>query len=301
MTNQEIISLLDFYGHLRNPFGERRGITNRDKLQFSDSVVKDALESYQTFHQATMSPIMAAFFPERTSATIKINGEADAVTRKLLQTARCACPDYAAAYTDELQGSGNWRGCHNIGLFHCATVKFTTAIPSFLAPVFDEVWANVVEAYAELGLKFERDDNATNPNIDVSFVTPDGGWIGLAIVGQNEQCNSEIWARFDKNYRPANIVSEWTTLIKHELGHNCGLSHSSGGVMNPYIVAGLPVSWKTDVSYNLLKARFGGEPITITPKERKMVLAWQYSENDFKVIREIDTTQVKDWWNDESK
>jgi hypothetical protein len=51
------------------------------------------------------------------------------------------------------------------------------------------------------------------------------------------------------------------TLIKHELGHNSGLGHSRGGVMNPSIINGLPVSWKNDPSESQLRKWYGGEPV----------------------------------------
>jgi hypothetical protein len=81
-------------------------------------------------------------------------------------------------------------------------------------------------------------------------------------VGNGLDCKSRIWAKFDRAYRPGNLRREWGTLLKHEFGHNCGLGHSNGGVMNPYIIAGLPQFWpESDPSYRLLVQRYGGKPI----------------------------------------
>lgn len=286
MNDQELVSFLDYYGHLHQPFGERRGIRASaiPHLTLRDQLVRDALESYQAFHSTPLEHIASGIFSHIHSP---ITGELDEPTSILLNTARCQNPDYAAAATEEA-GTGNWNGCHGIGPFHCASVRFLNNPPDFLSPLMPTIWNRVVDAYAEVGLLFDRDDAAPS-NIDISFVQPDGGWIGLAIVGTGQGCKDQIWARFDKNYKPANLVSEWTTLIKHELGHNCGLSHSQGGVMNPYVIPGLPVSWSGDVSLPLLRQRFGGVVLPRKPTSRTLVLAWQLGPNEFEVIQTLDT------------
>lgn len=296
MNDKEVITLLDFYGHLRMPFGEKREVKDISNLKVTDQIVRDAVESFQSLHQAAMEPILAAFYPSKLSASVKVDGVVGPVTEALLKTARCACPDYDAALPEELIGSGNWKGCHGIGDYHCVVIKFLNSPPTFLQGIFNAVWDRVVSSYAELGLLIKRDDSNARPNIELSFVQPDSSWIGLAIVGQNETCSSQpIWCRFDKNYQPADLLSEWTTLIKHELGHNCGLSHSSGGVMNPYIIKGLPVSWRGDPSEPLLKARFGGQPIPSAPKNREMVLAWRYDNDTYETIQRIPTSGGSVW------
>lgn len=284
MNDQTLVELLNRFGHLHNPFGEPRGLKNSviPRLISSDQLVRDALESFQAFHSQNLERIASGIFPHLSSP---VTGVVDEPTRILLETARCACPDYAPAAAEA--GVGNWSGCHGIGPFHCASVRFLNEPPDFIKPVFETIWSRVVDAYTEIGLLFNRDDSAPS-NIDISFVQPDGGWIGLAIVGTGQGCQDQIWARFDKNYQPANLVSEWTTLIKHELGHNCGLSHSQGGVMNPYIVPSLPVSWANDVSAPQLRNKFGGQAIPRIPSERSLVLAWQRG-NEYEVIKTFDT------------
>ena len=284
MNDQALVAFLDHYGHLRRPFGQPRGLRAAlSQLTLEDQVVRDALESYQAFHSVPLEHIASGIFSHLSSP---VTGEVDEPTSILLDTARCSVPDYAAATAEA--GTGNWNGCHGVGPFHCASVRFLNSPPAFLTSLMPTIWERVVDSYAEIGLLFERAD-ALPSNIDISFVQPDGSWIGLAIVGNGQGCSDQIWARFDKNYKPSNLVSEWTTLLKHELGHNCGLNHSQGGVMNPYIIPGLPVSWSSDVSLPLLRSRFGGSPLPRKPSSRTLVLAWQNGPNEFEVIQTLDT------------
>ncbi len=177
-------------------------------------------------------------------------------------------------------GSGNWKGCHNVGQFHSASIGVDkSGLPSFLAPVFLQVLKNVQLAYAGVGLLFRfigsdsrdlltGDAFSGNINSDMSFVNNSDGWIGLAIVGQGETCGSKIWCKFLNTYKggseSGSIIQQWTTLIKHELGHNCGRGHTNGGVMNPSIVNGLTTEWgPTDPSTQWLKGQFGGVPVPI--------------------------------------
>lgn len=177
-------------------------------------------------------------------------------------------------------GVGNWKGCHGIGNFHCAIVKVNQAgLPSFLKPVFLEVLKRVQQAYAEVGLLFrftslEGQDLLTGENVgsqsntNMSFVSSSDGWIGLAILGNNQGCQDTIWCKFLNTYQGGNsaeaIITQWVTLIKHELGHNCGRNHTNGGVMNPSLVNGLPTLWVPgDPSTSWLKAQFGGVPVPI--------------------------------------
>ncbi|MDB4786207.1 hypothetical protein OAG36_00585 [bacterium] len=257
---EKIIQFLRETGHLQFPFGERSEVQN----------VKNAIKSYQSMYANELAPLIAKHHSTRSSPETRIDGVVGPAFSKLMKKPRCACPDYTAqSNIEQAQGNGNWKGCHGIGNFHSAIVKFTNKPPSFLRSSIDEIWANVVKTYDDIGLRWRRDDQTRNPNITVSFVQPSGGWIGLAIVGQNQRCNSEIWARFSKNYKPNNLVREWTTLFNHELGHNCGLQHSRGGIMNSYLVQGLKPTWRGDPSFRLLKNKFGGEPIDSKPEPPK--------------------------------
>jgi hypothetical protein len=293
LDDAQVIKLLDKTGHIRRPFGSADSgpwpTEQLEVLTLEASAVEIAVASYQAMYSRELARISAHHTPG-ASASALINGHVDDVTRELMSKPRCECPDFALG-EEPLLGTGNWKGCYGIGDFHCCVVKFMNAPPAFLAPHFDLVWARTVQAYAEIGLKLVTADevNATFANIEVSFVTPDGSWIGLAIVGQGETCGTKIWAKFDKNYLSqadsSRIISEWTTLLKHEIGHNCGLGHSNGGVMNSYIVAGLPVSWLGDPSMPILKRLYGGVPVPgVGPVERELVTGWLYSDGKFEKI-----------------
>lgn len=177
-------------------------------------------------------------------------------------------------------GSGNWKGCHNVGDFHCASIRVdASGLPDFLKPLFVQVLRNVQAAYAGVGLLFRfistggadlltGESFSGNINSDMSFVNSSSGWIGLAIVGQGETCGSKIWCKFLATYRggssDAAIIQQWSSLIRHELGHNCGLGHSNGGTMNPSLINGLPVLWEqSDPSTQKLQQMFGGVPVPV--------------------------------------
>lgn len=290
-TDQDIIEILSQTGHLEMPFGKRQmgDPGDLDRYSLDTPEMKKALASYQSFHSAAMEPAMAYFHPGRVSASVVPDGEAGPATRALLAQERCMNPDYQDPDDENMAlGSGNWKSCHQIGNFHAATVLLSDPVPGFLQPHWDTIWKRVVEGYAEIGLALKKVDSG-RPNIKVEFVPPKGGWIGLAIVGRGQSCGDSIWAKFNTGYKPANLINEWTTLFMHEFGHNCGLGHSSGGIMNPYIIRGLPNSWKNDPSYNLMAQRFGGKPVPTStpPGERTMVLAYKYPDGRLEEIAPV--------------
>lgn len=281
-----------------NPEGRALSQVDLDSLSLRDLPVVKALISL-----ARTDPKTYIHSQLDMGASPDIAGELNWGMRAVLEDeSRCPIPDHAPppgvvfSFEDEnLQkvvermqarqaepaiGSGNWAQCHGVGNFHCAAVLCNrNGLPSFLNGLFLDVLKNVQRAYAEVGLLFRfigdsgkdlltGDSLTVDPQIDLSFVSKSDGWIGLAIVGQNETCNSRIWCKFLSTYKGGTndqqIVTQWTTLLKHELGHNCGRSHTNGGVMNPSIVNGLPVEWvPNDPSTAWLKQRFGGVPVPI--------------------------------------
>ena len=271
MTEHQIIQLLWDLGHFRNPaHAETWNVApgEVDRLRFDDAVVKAAARSYQEFMAVSLEPL-AAMHHGRLPV---YDGEVGPATRELFTIERCGCPDFAGA-VDAATGSGSWpAGCRpQHPQHHAITVNVKpSGMPAFLQPVFATVWNNVAAAYAEIGLKLIRADGDRAANIQVSFEPLAGSTIGLAIVGQGQRCSTSIWAKFEPGYRPSNVVREWTSLVKHELGHNMGLSHSQGGVMNPSIVPGLPISWIGDPSAPILTRWFGGEPVPVDPQGPEM-------------------------------
>lgn len=291
------------YGHFwspENPNGANVKQADLPNLQVTDRVVIDAFRSLalsdvtsyakHVFDKHARAPHFDGIYGPALEAMI------------LDPSGRCPVPDHApppgvvfafddpdvqrvvedmqARETQPALGSGNWQSCHNIVNAHCATVQVNPQnLPSFLAPVFKKVLTRVQKAYADVGLLFRfLDGNKvdlltgetfdSNINIDMSFSTSSDGWIGLAIVGTGERCSGRIWAKFLATYRGGGseeaIITQWTTLIKHELCHNCGFSHSSGGVMNPSIVNNLAPEWsQNDPSTPKLIKAFSGVPVPI--------------------------------------
>lgn len=308
----KVIEALHRAGHLQNPFGlenpeydipeslrnlsplqsdydqKIEGAIQRAKLRLTDRAVIEAVRSYQNFDANFEIAAQAAHH-----RPLIADGDCGPATEFVLNLPRCGHPDYLPP--SELQpayGSGNWRGCHDVGEFHSVSVRVTNSPPSFLAPHFETVKQRVTEAYAETGLLIRWDAPAP-VNIDFEFVSRSTGWIGLAIVGQNQTCNSKIWCRYLSTYRGGStdeaIITQWTTLIKHELGHNCGRGHTSGGVMNPSIVNGLPISWRGDVSWSWLVSQFGGVPVPIGgPKDRELWLGY-WNGSKFDPLQKIPT------------
>lgn len=274
LTDRQVIEHLWQTGHFCNPaFPNTFNIREQDLpiLKITDGAVIQALSSYQNFFGPQLDELTFKHYM-RPAIT---DGGFGAATAELIEMPRCGQPDYG--YLDDngkihrgspfqaATGSGNWQGCHGVGDFHCAVVKVMNpgSCPSHLKPVFEEVKKRVSAAYAELGLRLIWDDNANNPEIEFSFVSNSSGWIGLALIGNGVRCGQTIWCRYLASYRGQDVAREWTTLIKHELGHNCGLQHSRGGVMNPSIVPGLGISWKGDPHYETLVRKFGGQPVDI--------------------------------------
>lgn len=182
----------------------------------------------------------------------------------------CGVPEFASVGDRPLIGGGNWPGCHGVGNYHSATVAFDMrGCPAHVRPHMEEIWRRVVKAYRQVGLLLVRDDANTRPNIAASWVTQSDGWIGLAIVGSGQGCSDSIWCRYLATYRGGStdeqIINQWTTLVMHEIGHNCGLSHSSGGIMNPSLINGLAPTWEGDPSERTLRAWYGGEAVPEPP------------------------------------
>lgn len=289
------------FGHFWNPSNPAgMMVTEADLLTLSvkDDVVVQALMSLSKMDATRFTKASL----EEMRIPPDFNGEFSPAMESFVQMGRCPIPDFAPPpgvsflYSDpDLQrvvermqsdlilpaiGVGNWKGCWSVGDFHCAIVKVNqTGLPSFLKPVFPEVLRRVQLAYAGVGLLFRftspdgkdlltGDNLGTQSNTDMSFVSSSDGWIGLAIVGQGETCSSRIWCKFLNTYTGGQsaeqITTQWVTLIKHELGHNCGRSHTNGGVMNPSIVNGLPTEWgPNDPSTQWLRNQFGGVAVPI--------------------------------------
>lgn len=261
MTDREIVELLERTGHLKYPFGKRQEATETSTLAIRHPAVERAIASYQEFMIETLDPLSLTAH----SRPARCDGGIGPATRELMAQPRCGCPDYGKDVQPAV-GTGSWKSCHGIGDFHAATVYIDeSGMPSFLKPYFDEVWNRIVATYEAIGLRFIRVYDKDEANIVWSWVRRLNGAIGLAIVGRGQSCGSQIWCKFLATWQPTDIVAGCAELGNHELGHNAGLQHTRGGIMNPSIIRGLPATWKGDPSEPILKRYYGGEPIDPTP------------------------------------
>lgn len=287
-----------FWNYADNPEGASLSYNDLQFLKADDPVVVKAMISLSKMDSTRYTKAVL----KHHGRMPHFDGQIGPAMESILDGGRCPIPDYAPppgvvfAFDDpDIQqivermqsdaqlpafGSGNWKGCHNVGEYHSASIGVdTSGLPGFLKPLFVQVLKNVQAAYAGVGLLFRfistggtdlltGESFVGNINSDMSFVNNSSGWIGLAIVGLGETCGSKIWCKFLATYKggsdTASIITQWTTLIKHELGHNCGRGHTNGGVMNPSLVNGLPTAWgPDDPSTSWLKGQFGGVPVPI--------------------------------------
>ena len=276
-NDRELIEFLKATGHLDHPFGEDQALpADLTALTKDDPAVRQAVKSYQHFMVYVLEPLVGKHHPERKSLAPKIDGLIGPATAELLAMPRCGAPDYVTA--EEAVGSGQWRQCHGLEGFHCANVKVMNDIPSHLrqpyqgGTVWDEVVRRCQKCYGEIGLKFLFNGEVANHQTELTFVPRGNGWIGLALIGQGQQCNSSpIWLRLDASYLSSREVSEqkltlWANLLIHELGHNCGSGHTSGGIMNPGILQ-VANRWIGDPAENRMKSWFGGLPVPTQPDD----------------------------------
>jgi len=270
MTPQEIIRRLWDLGHFHNP-AHPTGVKLEDlpKLKLTDRSVSIAMASYQEF--------MAVDF-DRFSAVHHnrpgiCDGDVGPASIDLLNIERCGYPDYEMARTEEATGSGSWpANCHpSWPGVHTFTLQVDkSGMPSFLGDkndpnsLFEQCFQRQREAYADMGIVFVREDRNNKANTLVTWQRG-AGWIGLAIVPSRFSCGLRIWAKFDNAYRPGQMFDQWSRLLAHEFGHNMGMSHSRGGIMNPSITSGVftPTAWRGDPSEAILKRNFGGVPVPI--------------------------------------
>jgi len=261
-TNPVILRLYEL-GHFHNP-ARITGVQEKDlpTLKLTDKVVRIAIQSYQEF----FAPELDRFSAEEYGHVGVADGELGPATAKLFAMERCGYPDYEMARTEEA-GAGSWpANCRSdYPGIHTFSVQMNKAgMPSYLANVIEPAWELVRQAYANMGILFIREDNNSKANTYVTWQRG-AGWIGLAIVPSRPRCGDRIWAKFDNRYRPSQLLDQWARLLAHEFGHNMGMSHSRGGIMNPSITSGVftPTAWRGDPSEPLLRRYFGGNPVPV--------------------------------------
>lgn len=217
------------------------------------------------------------------------DGEAGPATYEALSIPRCGAPDFAPARVmgwdgAEAVASGPWKRCHNVGDFHAVSVEWQNAAPASLKEkfnsertVFQEAMRRCVIGYAEIGLLVHFSGPGTEAKtpkspvqIKASFVGSSAGWIGLAVIGNNGLgCSAnQLWCRYLSSYGRNFGLEErshfWAILLMHELGHNCGLGHTRGGIMNPSINR-TAARWVGDTAQSWMAGRFGGVKVPDVP------------------------------------
>jgi hypothetical protein len=263
MQATQFIQRLFDLGHFHNP-AHPTGVKAEDvaKLKITDAVVKTAIASYQEFFAVEFD----RFAMEHHGRIGIADGEFGPATADLLAMERCGHPDYEMAVVEQA-GSGSWpANCRSdYPGVHTFSVQMNKAtMPSYLAGVIEPAWNLVRQAYANMGILFLREDDNNKANTYVTWQRG-AGWIGLAIVPRSPRCGERIWAKFDNRYRPSQMLDQWARLFAHEFGHNMGMSHSRGGIMNPSITSGkfTPTAWRGDPSEPILRRYFGGVPVNI--------------------------------------
>lgn len=259
MVEKQIIEKLWGYGHYLStpytlPLALDNGLTSVAGLS--------AARSYISFFEKQFEELCNVFnYPQ----TIYIGDELNPAFVALFEIPRCGCPDY----TEDGVGSGSWPvGCHSDWPNnHAFTIQVNkSGMPSFLNTIFEDAFDLCRAAYADIGIAFVREDNNNKANTLVTWQRG-AGWLGLAIVARNPKCNERIWAKFDNRYQPKDLTNQWARLLTHEFGHNMGMGHSRGGIMNPSLLSGefKTNAWRGDPSEPILTRYFGGEPITQLP------------------------------------
>lgn len=179
---------------------------------------------------------------------------------------RCGCPDYPVIDS----GSGSWPiGCNpdNPSVHSVKYYVNKSNMPPFLSETFEVSWDLMRKAYVNVGLQIIRSNVVSSYNSLVTFERG-RGWIGLAIVGRGQRCSTRMWAKFDTRYGSTfskdRLINQWAFLLAHELGHNCGMSHTRGGIMNASLINGTFTErqWLVDVAFPIMKRYYGGLPIT---------------------------------------
>lgn len=248
-------------GHFRNP-EMPTGVTLDElgDLPLTSDAVKTAIRSYQDFMREDFDRISI----EEHGRPGIADGEPGPATMRLFAVQRCGCPDFPSG-TEPAVGRGSWpAGCtKEYPENHTFAIYWDKRnMPGFLVGVIDRCIELCYAAYRDMGIVFITSPDRQRCNTVASWERG-RGWIGLAIVGQNQTCSSRIWAKYDTRYQPRALTDQWARLLAHEFGHNMGLRHHRGGIMNPSITSGpfTETAWRGDPAESILRRWFGGEPV----------------------------------------
>tara|TARA_Y100000593_G_scaffold17267_1_gene34495 strand:+ start:1010 stop:1927 length:918 start_codon:yes stop_codon:yes gene_type:complete len=261
MTELETLEHIWKTGHFWNPVVRQVRVVEYDDLvdlTLQDDVARAAIASYQDMMQPALD---AATESVKGSGHLgQVDGVAGPITELVMnRTPRCDCPDFPDPTA--ARGSGSWpMPCQKEGVTFSVDKR---RMPDDLADRIEGIIDRVVDSYAELGLHLVRvgDDSGGDANIEVEFKPLRGSTIGLAEFN-GESCGDSVFCYLDPSYCRNNDADNIAELLCHEIGHNCNLDHTRGGIMNPSVIEGGFDGWKPrDPSHRTLVRYFGGEPI----------------------------------------
>lgn len=282
LNTLEQLQKLNHWGYFKHPkHPELWNITQDDlpNLDFNHRYAKTALAEFQAFDSHFDD--LAQLIHHRD---IQPDGVMGPVSESMFETQRCDVPDWGPGSglhpwegedVEMAIGNGNWSRCHGASDHHKAVAWIAARLSSHLAApyqgerVIDAVLLGVRNLYGEMGLEWVWDWNqSTRGHQTVLEINRwPNSWLGLASVPQvGRSCSaSPLFARHQNYFRSgssaATVIAWWIILIGHELGHNCGLGHSRGGIMNPTINLVTPATWKGDAFERIVRAMFSGNPV----------------------------------------
>jgi hypothetical protein len=254
-VEKQYIRTLFELGHFYNPAtpnGHNVLVKDLDTLTLNHQLVKDAVRSFQDMGGEVFNQICLKHHGRNAS----FDGEFGPATNQLFNTPRCGEPDY---YKPEVLGQraaigvGSWpEPCQKAGIkIHINKSK----MPSVLVSRWTDIQKKVFAAYHKIGANVVEVANANEAHITVWWEPLFGSTIGIAQFN-SQSCSGKVWCKLDTGY--TDMVD---TLWCHELGHNMNLNHTSGGVMNSFIMRVDELWATTDPSYKTLVKYFGGQPV----------------------------------------
>ena len=258
------------------PFGQFLTWEQWDSNPLDSQVCKNALMSCQAFNHSAMNYHAEDLYQEPH----RVTGNVGSVTEVYMHSPRCPLPDFVpppgavidvedhqlrkAIESMKAIGAGSWEmPCQK----ECTFVVDETRMPAELRSYWDLVLRDVVNDFRRRGWGLVDGTGAgTTPHIRISFENLDHlgrGVIGLAELPSGS-CNDSLFCKMHPGYRPGD-TDQNRQLLQHELGHNGGLLHTAGGVMNSSLSDGWVGFVDTDPSTPRLNRFFGGEPVDPEP------------------------------------